>query len=100
MTMKAPERRKVRRKAIKAVQTPTERDESMALVKWAQMMVDTGQEPRLKLLRCGFEGLRLGMGLRMQVKRQSICTGWPDFFLAVAYVIRPMEYHSLDYSSN
>jgi hypothetical protein len=46
-------------------------------------MVNTGQEPRLRFLRSGFEGLRLTMGVRMQVKRQSIATGWPDLFLAV-----------------
>jgi hypothetical protein len=50
---------------------------------WARLMVSTGQEPRLRLLRCGFEGLRLSMGVRMQMKRQTVSTGWPDLFLAV-----------------
>jgi hypothetical protein len=62
---------------------PYERDESMAVMRWARNMVETNQEPRLKLLRCGFEGLRLSMGVRMQVKRQSVCSGWPDLFLSV-----------------
>jgi hypothetical protein len=65
------------------LQIPTERQEHDKLVAWARLMVSTGQEPRLRFLRSGFEGLRLGMGTRMQVKRQSIATGWPDLFLAV-----------------
>ena len=77
---KGPERRKVKRFPI---QCPTERQEQDAVIKWAKMMVATGQEPRLKLLRCGFEGIRLNMGQRMMLKRQSISTGWPDIFLAV-----------------
>jgi hypothetical protein len=63
---------------------PTEREDSMAVMAWARLMVETGQEPRLALLRCGFEGLRLSMGLRMQVKKQSISTGWPDLSISVA----------------
>jgi len=66
---------------------PTEREESMKIMAWARLMVSTGQEPRLRLLRCGFEGLRLSMGVRMQVKRQSIATGWPDLFLAVPRMV-------------
>ena len=65
------------------IDCPTEEEESLSLALWARMMVEANQEPRLKLLRCGFEGLRLPMGLRMKVKRQSVSTGWPDFFLAV-----------------
>lgn len=70
-------------KAHSAIVCPTEREESLKIAAWARLMVETGQEPRLRLLRCGFEGLRLSMGLRMQVKRQSVSSGWPDFFLAV-----------------
>jgi hypothetical protein len=62
---------------------PTEREDSMAVMAWARLMVETGQEPRLRFLRCGFEGLRLTMGVRMQAKRQMVATGWPDLFLAV-----------------
>jgi hypothetical protein len=62
---------------------PLERDEHNRVIEWAKLMVSTGQEPRLRFLRSGFEGLRLTMGVRMQVKRQSIATGWPDLFLAV-----------------
>ena len=62
---------------------PLERDEHNRVISWAKLMVSTGQEPRLRFLRSGFEGIRLSMGTRMQVKRQSIATGWPDLFLAV-----------------
>jgi len=77
---------KVQRSHAKAYPTkaiPTEREESMRIMAWARLMVSTGQEPRLRLLRCGFEGLRLSMGVRMQAKRQMVSTGWPDLFLAV-----------------
>ena len=70
-------------KAYKAKAIPTEREESMKIMAWARLMVSTGHEPRLRLLRCGFEGLRLSMGVRMQMKRQTVSTGWPDLFLAV-----------------
>jgi hypothetical protein len=75
--------RKAASKSLNGTFLPTERQEQDAVLAWARLMVSTGQEPRLRLLRCGFEGLRLGMGTRMQVKRQSIATGWPDLFLAV-----------------
>jgi hypothetical protein len=71
--------------------TPTERQEHDKVVSWARLMVETGQEPRLRFLRSGFEGIRLTMGVRMQVKRQSIATGCPDLFLAV-----PMWYATRD----
>lgn len=82
---KAPESLKVNRSARKGPELPcpTEEQESLALAKWARWMVENNQEPRLKLLRCGFEGLRLPMGLRMKVKRQSVTTGWPDWWLGV-----------------
>ena len=70
-------------KAYKAKAIPTERQEHDKTIAWARLMVETGQEPRLRFLRSGFEGIRLTMGVRMQVKRQSIATGWPDLFLAV-----------------
>ena len=73
---------------------PTEREESLKIASWARMMVETNQEPRLRLLRCGFEGLRLSMGLRMQVKRQSISKGWPDWALFVPQRY-PVPYHGL-----
>ena len=66
---------------MKAPTLPTERQEHDKVIAWARLMVETGQEPRLRFLRSGFEGLRLTMGVRMQVKRQSITTGWPDLFL-------------------
>ena len=81
------------------VKPPLERDEQTAVVAWARRMADTNQEPRLKLLRCGFEGLRLSMGVRMQCKRQCICNGWPDLMLACPCVdfngIEQVEYHGL-----
>jgi len=75
---------KVKRLSSKGSQLcPLERDEHNRVISWAKLMVSTGQEPRLRFLRSGFEGLRLTMGVRMQCKRQSITTGWPDLFLAV-----------------
>ena len=74
---------KGKRSATVCGKVPTERQEQDKVVSWARLMVSTGQEPRLRFLRCGFEGLRLSMGVRMQMKRQSISTGWPDMFLAV-----------------
>ena len=62
---------------------PLERDEHNRVISWAKLMVSTGQEPRLRFLRSGFEGLRLTMGVRMQVKRQTVSVGFPDLFLAV-----------------
>jgi hypothetical protein len=79
MTTKAPNRLRAASKQT----IPTERQEHDKVIAWARLMVETGQEPRLRFLRSGFEGLRLTMGVRMQVKRQSISTGWPDLFLAV-----------------
>jgi hypothetical protein len=73
---------------------PLEREEHNAVIKWAKLMVSTGQEPRLRFLRSGFEGLRLTMGVRMQVKRQSIATGWPDLVLFVPQRY-PVMYHAL-----
>jgi hypothetical protein len=87
---KAPNRLKAASKQI----MPTERHEHDKVVSWARLMVSTGQEPRLRFLRSGFEGLRLTMGVRMQVKRQSIATGWPDLFLAVPQRY-PVPYHGL-----
>lgn len=81
--MKAPNKPKAASKSLKGRIIPTERQDQEKVVSWARMMVETGQEPRLRFLRCGFEGLRLSMGVRMAVKRQSISTGWPDMFLAV-----------------
>jgi hypothetical protein len=78
-----------------SVQTvPTEREDSMAVMAWARLMVETGQEPRLRFLRCGFEGLRLTMGVRMQMKRQSVSRGFPDLVLYVPQRY-PVTYHAL-----
>jgi hypothetical protein len=83
-------------KAHPTMPCPTEREESMSIMAWARIMFETGQEPRLALLRCGFEGLRLSMGLRMQVKKQSISTGWPDFFLSVpSFIHAEHDYYGL-----
>ena len=68
-------------KSQQMAKCPTERQEQDAVVKWARMMAQ--YDDRFLMLRCGFEGLRLSMGVRMQCKRQSICNGWPDIFLAV-----------------
>ena len=75
---------------------PLERDEHNRVISWAKLMVSTGQEPRLRFLRSGFEGIRLSMGTRMQVKRQSIATGWPDLFLSVpSFIHEPHDYYGL-----
>ena len=83
-------------KSLKCPNLPTERQEQDAVLAWARLMVSTGQEPRLSLLRCGFEGLRLSMGVRMQMKRQSISIGWPDLFLSVpSFIHEPHDYYGL-----
>ena len=75
---------------------PLERDEHNRVIAWAKLMVSTGQEPRLRFLRSGFEGLRLSMGVRMQMKRQSISIGWPDLFLSVpSFIHEPHDYYGL-----
>jgi hypothetical protein len=70
-------------KSIKGTFLPTERQEQDKVLAWARLMVSTGQEPRLRLLRCGFEGIRLSMGTRMQMKRQSVSRGFPDLVLYI-----------------
>ena len=83
-------------KAYPSMPCPTEREESMKIMAWARLMVATGQEPRLSLLRCGFEGIRLSMGVSMQMKRQSISIGWPDLFLSVpSFIHEPHDYYGL-----
>ena len=54
---------------------------------WSRLMVDTNQEPRLRLLRAGMEGLRLSMGVRMKAKRAGMDSSWPDLFLAVPRMV-------------
>jgi hypothetical protein len=76
----------------KRLPCPTERQEQDALIRWCRMMVETNQEPRLRLLRCGFEGLRLSMGVRMQMKRQSVSKSWPDIFLSIPFEVEPFGY--------
>ena len=46
-------------------------------------MVATNQEPRLRLLRAGMEGVRLTIGTRVKAKRAGMDSAWPDLFLAV-----------------
>jgi hypothetical protein len=82
MSMKTAAKNTKKNGIIKIAE-PTEREHHNKVIAWARLMVETGQEPLLHFLRSGFEGLRLTMGVRMQVKRQSIATGWPDLFLAV-----------------
>ena len=75
---------------------PLERDEHNRVIAWAKLMVSTGQEPRLRFLRSGFEGIRLTMGVRMQVKRQSVSRGFPDLVLYVPVETYQREiYHAL-----
>lgn len=65
----------------------TEYDEQCAVIRWARLMVDTNQEPRLRLLRAGMEGLRLSIGTRVKAKKAGMDSDWPDLFLAVPHVV-------------
>ena len=65
---------------------PTEWEEQCAVVKWAEMMVETGQEPRLKFLVGSASGARLTVGNLMKLKRAGVIKkAWPDLHLAVAH---------------
>ena len=81
------------RKAASKQFMPTERQEQDKVLAWARLMVSIGHH-HLRFLRCGFEGLRLSMGVRMQAKRQSVSTGWPDMVLFVPQRY-PVTYHGL-----
>ena len=63
---------------------PTEYAEQCKIFEWSRLMVATNQEPRLRLLRAGMEGVRLTIGTRVKAKRAGMDSSWPDLFLAVA----------------
>ena len=62
---------------------PTEYQEQCKIFEWSRLMVATNQEPRLKLLRAGMEGVRLSIGTRVKAKRAGMDSSWPDLMLAV-----------------
>ena len=62
---------------------PTEYAEQCKIFEWSRLMVATNQEPRLRLLRAGMEGVRLSIGTRVKAKRAGMDSSWPDLFLAV-----------------
>ena len=62
---------------------PTEYQEQCKIIAWSRLMVSTNQEPRLRLLRAGMEGVRLSIGTRVKAKRAGMDSSWPDLFLAV-----------------
>ena len=62
---------------------PTEYQEQCRIFEWARLMVSTGQEPRLRLLRAGMEGVRLTIGTRVKAKRAGMDSSWPDLTLFV-----------------
>lgn len=63
--------------------TPREADEQAAVIRWRDMMVSSGQEPRLRLLHGDASGVRVSMGAAVKMRRQGAVKGWPDIFLAV-----------------
>ena len=79
------EKPKTRRSSRKCgVACPTEWKEQCAVVKWAEAMVETNQEPRLLFLVGSASGARLTMGNLMKLKRAGVIKkAWPDLFLAV-----------------
>lgn len=64
-------------------QIPTEYEEQCAVIRWARMMADTGQEPRLALLHGDSSGVRMSIGAAVKMKRAGRLKSWPDLFLAV-----------------
>jgi len=71
-------------KAYKAKACPTEWEEQCAVVAWANLMVETRQEPRLDFLVGSASGARLTIGNLMKLKRAGVIKkAWPDLFLAV-----------------
>ena len=66
---------------------PTEYDEQCAVIRWARMMVSTGQEPRLALLHGDASGVRVGIGTAVKMKRSGAIKGWPDLFLAASDMV-------------
>ena len=62
---------------------PTEYQEQVKIFEWSRLMVATNQEPRLRLLRAGMEGVRLSMGTRVKAKRAGMDSSFPDLFLPV-----------------
>ena len=63
---------------------PTEYDEQRAVIRWARMMAETGQEPRLAMLHGDASGVRVGIGAAVKMRKAGAVKGWPDLFLPVA----------------
>lgn len=62
---------------------PSEFDEQVKIIKWRDLMVATGQEPRLALLHGDSSGIRVSIGAAVKMKRAGRVRGWPDLILAV-----------------
>ena len=62
---------------------PTEYAEQCKIIAWSRLMVATNQEPRLRLLRAGMEGVRLTIGTRVKAKRAGMDSAWPDLWLSI-----------------
>ena len=62
---------------------PTEYEEQCAVIRWARMMAETGQEPRLALLHGDASGVRVGIGAAVKMRKAGAVKGWPDLFLPV-----------------
>ena len=84
-------------KAYKAKACPTEWEEQCAVVAWANLMVETGQEPRLEFLVGSASGARLTIGNLMKLKRAGVIKkAWPDIFLSVpSFIHEPHDYYGL-----
>jgi hypothetical protein len=72
---------------------PTEYQEQVAVIEWARLMVDIGQEPRLMLLHGDSTGVRVPIGCAVKMKRAGAIKGWPDLLLAVPLVSGAGQYH-------
>ena len=86
--IKRPERPKIKRSAKKSIPVacPLEEDEQATVIRWGEMMVSTGQEPRLRFLVGSASGARLTVGNLMKLKRAGVIKkAWPDLHLAVAH---------------
>jgi hypothetical protein len=66
-----------------AMNIPTEAQEQQAVIRWRDLMVSTGQEPRLALLHGDASGVRVSIGTALKVKKAGAVKGWPDLTLAV-----------------
>ena len=74
---------------MKSTNCPTEHQDQCKIFEWSRLMVATNQEPRLRLLRAGMEGVRLSIGTRVKAKRAGMDSSWPDLFLAIKGWIYP-----------